>query len=432
MISRIELTNFKSFHRAGFDLGPLTLLVGANASGKSNIRDALRVLHGIGLGYTLPEILGGKYGPGGILQWRGIRGGVREAASYGHQRFTLRVRASSALREPPRLPFPLTSTVEVDTSSPTLGPRVSDERFVNALDMLYDSSPPDDPLSQEAEHEIRVRHPRGGSHRKHGKVSRYPSNRPVLAQAARSTKESKALRGSCEDLLQVLSSVRFLDLDPDAMREASPPGQSVLGDRGENLSSVLQAICRDEQRKAALLSWVRSLTPLDARNFSFKLDLQGRVLVYLEEAGGQHTSAVSASDGTLRFLALVAALLGPDSGKIYFFEEFDNGIHPTRLHLLLELVHQACREQGVQVIATTHNPALLAFLDPSTREDAVLVYRPDGASDSRLRRIGELPEVNRVLESQDLGRLHTSGWLEDAAVFSEDPPKAASAGGREQ
>ncbi|MBK7761577.1 MAG: ATP-binding protein [Deltaproteobacteria bacterium] len=67
------------------DLGPFTLIVGANATGKSNIRDALRVLHGVGLGYTWAEILGGRYGAGGLLQWRPIRGGVAEAATHGRE-----------------------------------------------------------------------------------------------------------------------------------------------------------------------------------------------------------------------------------------------------------------------------------------------------------------------------------------------------------
>jgi len=83
MLTSIELDGFKSFATATLDFGPLTLIVGANASGKSNVRDAMRLLHGVGLGYSLPEILGGKYGPGG-LQWRGVRGGQGEVAPPPH------------------------------------------------------------------------------------------------------------------------------------------------------------------------------------------------------------------------------------------------------------------------------------------------------------------------------------------------------------
>ena len=48
----------------------------------------------------------------------------------------------------------------------------------------------------------------------------------------------------------------------------------------------------------------------------------------LQERSGKEISAQSASDGTLRFLAMLAALLGPE---LYFLEEIDNGIHPSRL-----------------------------------------------------------------------------------------------------
>ena len=65
MIKSLRLTNFKNFADETLRLGPFTVIVGANASGKSNLRDAFRFLHGIGSGYTLPEIFGGKYGPGG-------------------------------------------------------------------------------------------------------------------------------------------------------------------------------------------------------------------------------------------------------------------------------------------------------------------------------------------------------------------------------
>ncbi|MBK6580289.1 MAG: hypothetical protein IPG17_29820, partial [Sandaracinaceae bacterium] len=64
-------------------------------------------------------------------------------------------------------------------------------------------------------------------------------------------------------IADALSSIRFLDLHPDAMREPSPPGVTILGDRGENLSSVLLAISSDPARKEALLGWVRALTPMD-------------------------------------------------------------------------------------------------------------------------------------------------------------------------
>ena len=78
MITSLRLIDFKNFADETLHLGPFTVLVGANASGKSNIRDAFRFLHGIGRGYTLAEILGGKFGAGGQVEWEPIRGGPFE------------------------------------------------------------------------------------------------------------------------------------------------------------------------------------------------------------------------------------------------------------------------------------------------------------------------------------------------------------------
>lgn len=80
MITSLRLVDFKNFANETLRLGPFTVIVGANASGKSNIRDAFRFLHGIGRGYTVAEILGGRWGPGGQAQWQSIRGAPNEIA----------------------------------------------------------------------------------------------------------------------------------------------------------------------------------------------------------------------------------------------------------------------------------------------------------------------------------------------------------------
>ena len=82
MLTSLRLVNFKNFADETLKLGPFTVIVGANASGKSNIRDAFRFLHGIGRGYTLAEIIGGKIGAGGQVEWEPIRGAPLEIARF--------------------------------------------------------------------------------------------------------------------------------------------------------------------------------------------------------------------------------------------------------------------------------------------------------------------------------------------------------------
>ena len=78
-------------------------------------------------------------------------------------------------------------------------------------------------------------------------------------------------------LRTALGNMRFLDPSPTRMREPSIPGATTLGDYGQNLPTVLEAICVDADRKQTLLSWFEELTPMDVQGFEFPRDPSGRV-----------------------------------------------------------------------------------------------------------------------------------------------------------
>ena len=78
MISELRIRNFKSLESVDLKLGHFNLLVGANASGKSNFLDALRFLQGMSQrGLSIDEILDGKPPSSARERWPGIRGGSR-------------------------------------------------------------------------------------------------------------------------------------------------------------------------------------------------------------------------------------------------------------------------------------------------------------------------------------------------------------------
>ena len=106
MITSLRLRDFKNFADETLRVGPFTVIVGSNASGKSNIRDAFRFLHGIGRGYTLAEIIGGKYGAGGQIEWEPIRGANNEIVRLGYTQFSIEVRMQLAINVYPRMGSP--------------------------------------------------------------------------------------------------------------------------------------------------------------------------------------------------------------------------------------------------------------------------------------------------------------------------------------
>lgn len=259
-----------------------------------------------------------------------------------------------------------------------------------------------------------------------GPLNRYDSARSVLSQVAEDLTVDPSSRENAARARQHLRGIRFLELEPEAMREPVHPSFHELGDRGENLSAVLQYIYRDGHGRIVLLEWLRSLTPHDVVDLEFLEDLRGRILVHLVEENGSRISAASASDGTLRFLALVATL-NSDHGWVTFYEEIDSGIHPTRLHLLIDLFERQLQFPLFrrQFLATSHNPLLLRFLSEETRGDALLIYRLASGTSSQAIRIVDIPGMRDTLSRQDLGHLFSTGFLEDAVeLLAPEPPES--------
>ena len=220
-------------------------------------------------------------------------------------------------------------------------------------------------------------------------------------------------------LRHILDQMRFLELSPERMREPAFPGATILGDSGENLPTVLEDICSIPARHEILAGWMQELTPMDVEGFEFPRDPSGRVHLVIREKSDRKVSAYSASDGTLRFLAMLAVLLrdGGDHG-LYFFEEIETGIHPVRIGLLLDLFEGPVRGCG-QVVGTTHAPTLLTVMNDDTFENTSVVCRLEDTADAIIRPVADLPNARELRKERRLGRLHESGWMEDALFFTE-------------
>ena len=152
MLAHLRLERFKNFKNVNLSLGPLSLLIGSNASGKSNIRDAFRFLHGISRGYNVAEILGEKYIEGGVLQWRGIRGGVREATYLQAHAFAFTVGLSIKKRLG-IFPDQARYYIEVEPGVGGGSSRVVRESLYVGEEMKFDSHPSlDSPVQKDAQH----------------------------------------------------------------------------------------------------------------------------------------------------------------------------------------------------------------------------------------------------------------------------------------
>ena len=406
MITSLRLKDFKNFADETLRVGPFTVIVGANASGKSNIRDAFRFLHGIGRGYSLAEIVGGKYGAGGQRDWESIRGAPHEIANFKQESFSLTVEL--ALKE--KIVAFVIAIRQKTIGSKRFG--LSYEKFVVNAAEKYIAEASKDGVGKS----ISYRDNFAGSMIS-GRDFVTEWDQPLLTQFFESTDSAgKEIR----PVVDALANMRFLDLVPDRMRQPSIPGLTVLGDSGENLPTVLQALCADSTKKDTFAAWTRELTPMDVKDFDFREGPDGKVHLIIKETSGREISAHSASDGTLRFLAMLAALLGPDPARLYFFEEIDNGIHPSRLHLLIDLIERQTAKGQTQVIATTHSPQLLSMIGDTTFENTSVVCRLEDTEDAIIRPVADLPNARKLRTDQGLGQLLAGGWMEDALAFTQE------------
>ena len=433
MITSFRLLNFKNFADVTLRMGPFTVIVGANASGKSNVRDALRFLHGIGRGYGLADLIGGRYGAGGEVQWQPIRGAADEIVRSGESSFRLVVQ----VRLPKRSRTVQYAAYEIAVGGDDRGTgrfRVLEEALsiglqrggrgpIQGWTAIYTSHPSaSDPVrDQDDDTHLLLRMGKTGQQKKYGLRIAVRPDQPALTQIQEHRNVVRLHKQYAEQVRNVLADMRFLDLSPERMRQPAFPGQTVLGDGGENLPTVLKDICEDPERRESLVEWTRELTPMDVQDFDFPTDpLTRRVQLAFREASGRTISAYSASDGTLRFLAMLAALLGTEPAGFYVFEEIDNGIHPSRLRLLLDLIENQTAKGGTQVVTTTHSPDLLSMVGDRTFEHTSVVCRLPDTDDAVVKRVADLPNAAELRGSQGLGRLHASGWMEDAILFEAD------------
>lgn len=417
MISSLRLKNFKNFADESIRFGPFTVIVGANATGKSNIRDALRFLHGIGHNYTLAEIVGGKIGTGGHQEWEPIRGGASEIIRYGWKSFGLELQM-----QVDKDTMKYFIEVGMDTSKPNRLRVIQENLWISDL-MIYNAHIDGDSIhNQDSDTRLCICLPKEESQNRYGSKIAFSRNKAVASQIYESKQWNifQTYRSPILLLLESLQRIRFFEPVPARMRKPAPPEMTVLGDQGENLPSVLMNTCKNERERSFIAEWICELTLMDVKDFEFLKDLRGLIHLMIRDGDNRRVSADSASDGTLRFLSMLTILFGQSANFTYLFEEINKGIHPSKIQLLLNLIQEQTYSQRVQVVTTTHSSDLLSMLSDDAFENASIVACIGESSDAIIRPLSELHRIRQLRASQGLGRLLASGWMEDALTFTED------------
>lgn len=407
MLMSLTLENFKSFIHEQVRVSPFTLLVGVNASGKSNFFDALKFLQGLTLGYSIPEVLSGRY-EGGIPIWRGIRGAANEIA--------LDDDAPVLIESTWRIGFDIIKhTVKFTVSE---DPRIVAEKLSDRSGAyLFDTHAPSlgAGAGQTEGGGINVafkRAPGGSGGRSPSTI--FPADKSILSRRLALKNIHDKVLATSEKLIHEVSEALFLDLQPNLMRDFKSTQIRALGVNGENISSALYDLCKDSEKKISVVDWISELCTPEVRDIDFVKTEFDQVMFVLVEDNGRRISAKSVSDGTLRFLGQLVALLTAKPGAMLLIEELENGLHPSRQSLLVQAIEGYVDESDIQVIASTHSPTLMEALKPNVLENAILFGRLPDAAGTTMRNLRELPNFREIIQKHSIGDLFNTLWLERA------------------
>jgi predicted ATPase len=402
MLERFAIKNFKSFQSAELRLHPLTVLLGANASGKTNLLEALQLLSWMASGRQLSQILSAIRD-----EELGLRGTLPQLTHEGNgddiefgctiTGVWLWLGLAVSEQHGARISYEQVHTPRLHTDLPLYVAEASGEGY--ALDIRYNNFA------------------RGSRKPRIEGNALQPAFTQLLSGArfgATHKKSQRLIPQTSQSIAVTLQRILLLDPAPRRMRGYSHKLDQGLRSDGANLSAVLYQLC-EEGHRDQVLAFAHVLPEQDITAVSFIETERGEVMVVLEESFAGHEvkrEAALLSDGTLRALAIAAALLSVEPGSTVIIEEVDNGIHPPRVGQILELMRETAEQRGLHVLVTTHNPALLDAIPNEDLQHVVACYRDPNTGDSKLITLGQLERFPALVAKGPLGQLVTRGILD--------------------
>jgi len=393
-IQSLRLDNLLSFPPGTdkFDLQPLNVLIGPNGAGKSNLIEALELLRS-----TPVDLAAAIRDGGGAQEWLWKGEGANKAATIDIVTGDVDVDLDTLTRKPLRYRLEFTETrsrVEV-----------LDEAIENVKPLPGHVEPFFYYRFQHGRPAINIRkfwEGDGWQNRALERVDLAP-DQSVLAQF-QDPKIYPEVTWLGRKFRQIQVFREWTFGRYAHLRQPQPadlPEDSLLPD-SSNLALLLNQI--DHQDPVIFNQMLKRFFPRFER-MSTRVS-SGSVQFFLHESGFRHPiPATRLSDGTIRFVAILALLLSPSPPPFVCIEEPELGLHPDAVALMADVLVEA--SQRMQLLVTTHSDALVSAL--SDKPSAVVACERPGAG-TVLRRLD--PEKLKFwLEDYQLGDLWRIGEL---------------------
>jgi predicted ATPase len=413
MITELRLENWKSFETDSLFVDSLSVLIGANASGKSNALDGFALLNRTTSGTMLTAALQGDSLLGAL------RGGVEWAALSPGNRFAIGLvcRVSGFHDYEYRLECRV-----VYNRCEVFSEQLTRLLFRSVKNGIRQGRPSKihlfwTDLTEEDAPTVKtyLYNEKGGTTRQLGRANTILFQ--LLGQSLR-----REIEEGVAEVISALRGIFILDPIPSHMRHYSPLSDRLESD-ASNIAGVLAGLLPEQQKEIeqVITKFASRLPERDILRFYAEKvgKFASDAMLYCEEhwldRSEPHTvDARGMSDGTLRFLAILTALMTRPRGSLLVIEEVDNGLHPSRAGLLLEMLREIGGQQGVDVLVTTHNPALLDAMGTEMVPYITVAHRDPMTGHSVLTLLEDIERLPKLLAQGPIGRLSSQGLIEES------------------
>jgi predicted ATPase len=193
----------------------------------------------------------------------------------------------------------------------------------------------------------------------------------------------------------IFRGMKVFDFDPRLLKRAVPiMGKTELEKDGSNLAIVIKNILEDPGKKSEFLRLIHDMLPF-VDEIAVEKFMDMSLFLKLKEvySRNKYLPASMVSDGTINIMALIIALYF-EKRPVTIIEEPERNIHPYLISKLVEMLKDASRTK--QIIVTTHNPEMVKHVELG---DIFLISR-DSDGFSRIIRPGTKIEIRTFLEHE--------------------------------
>ena len=193
----------------------------------------------------------------------------------------------------------------------------------------------------------------------------------------------------------IFRGMKVFDFDPRLLKRAVPiMGKTELEKDGSNLAIVIKNILEEPVNKAEFFRLIKEMVPfVDEIAVEKFMDMSLFLKIKEIYSKNKFLPASMVSDGTINILALIIALYF-EKRPVTIIEEPERNIHPFLISKLVAMLKDASLSK--QIIVTTHNPEMVKQV---AIEDILLISR-DSDGFSRLSRPFTRKEIRTFLEHE--------------------------------